>query len=262
MVSRAWVNEPIHDHVGPMEHHVIAATLRSSGFSAVRFGSKTIRSPSITGGITIAPRGFSGRFDCDGSPVASNIFLSRTRLQRLADELDGARTPELLPRLNFKDAKLFSTLALICAEAEDPGPHSRLYLDQLLDLLCLQLLRAHSALPLAGGREARGLGAWQVRRVTSYMQEHLDEAIGLQDIADLLCLSRFHLCTAFREATGFTPHRWLVRLRIDRARQLLAETRLSITDVALSVGYQTPSSFTQAFRSQVGVAPREFRRRV
>lgn len=262
LVSRAWVNDPIHDDVAPMEHHIIAPTLLGDGYSAVRFGSKMIKSPSITGGITIAPRGFGGRYDCDGRPLASNVFLSRGRLQRCADELDGGLGPELIPRLNFEDEKLFAILSLISAEAERPGLHERLYLEHLIDLLCLQLLREHSAHPLASGFGVAGLRAWQVRRVTAYMQEHLDQVVELQDLADLLNLSRFHLCTAFRKATGRTPHQWLLRLRMERARHLLAETHLSVTEVALAVGYQTPSAFAHAFRSFFALAPREFRKQL
>lgn len=262
MVSRAWVNDPIHDHVAPMEDHVIAPTLRGDGFSEVRFGAKTISSRSVTGGITIAPRGFGGRFDCDGRPLASNVFLDRHRLQRCTDELQTGRSPELVPRLNFDDGKLFLILKLISAEAESPGLHEHLYIEQLIDLLCLQLLRTHCANPLVERRRIGGLAPWQVRCVESFMQDRLEDRIELQDLADLVHLSRFHFCTAFRKATGQTPYQRLVRIRMDRARQLLASSRLSVTEVALAVGFETPSAFAQAFRSCFAMTPREFRRLV
>lgn len=259
MVTRAWVNDPIHDEVAPMEHHVIAPTLHGDGWSEVRFGAKSIRAPSITGGITIAPRGFGGRFDCDGQPLASNVFVSRERLQRSADAMGLIRPLELVPRLNFGDPKLFAILSLITGEAEDSGPHSRLYLETLLDLLCIQLLREHAAFPLGEFTGGMGLRPPQVQRVTEYMRTHLDEAIGLQELADLLELSRFHFCTSFHKATGFTPHQWLVRIRMERARELLANSRLTITEIALAVGYQTPSSFAHAFRVAIGITPTGYR---
>jgi len=259
MVTRAWVNDPIHDEVAPMEHHVIAPTLSGDGWSEVRFGARSIRAPSITGGITIAPRGFGGRFDCDGRPLASNVLLSRQRLQRCADMMGWSRPPELIPRLNFEDARLFAILSLIAAEAEGSGPHSRLYLESLLDLLCIQLLREHSAPSGFAIGDRPGLRTPQVRQVTDYMIEHLDEAVGLQQLAELLHISRFHFCTAFRNATGFTPHQWLVRIRMERACQLLSKSAMTITEIALAVGYQTPSSFTQAFRTSVGTTPTAFR---
>lgn len=263
LISRPWVNDPIHTHVGPMEHHVIAPTLRGDGFSTVRSGDGVIRAPSVTGGVTIAPRGFSGDFDCDGMPLASNVFLSRARLQRCADELSsGGTAAELVPRLHFDDPALFSILKLIAAESSEPGPHGRLYYEQLIDLMCLQLLRLHCAFPAPATVGRAGLADWQVQRVTRYMADRLGEPVSLQELADLLGFSRFHFCKAFRRATGFTPYQWLVRLRMEQARRLLRETRLSITEVAFAVAYQTPSAFTHAFRACYGLTPSEFRRRL
>ena len=259
MVTRAWVNDPIHDEVAPMEHHVIAPTLSGDGWSEVRFGSKAIRGPSVTGGITIAPRGFGGRFDCDGRPLASNVFLSRERLQRCADDMGWSRPPELIPRLNFNDTKLFAILSLIGSEADAAGPHSRLYLETLLDLLCIQLLREHSATPSPAIQPRHGLRSPQVREISNYITDHLDESIGLQQLAELLHLSRFHFCTAFRKATGFTPHQWLVRIRMERACELLTKSSMTITEIALTVGYQTPSSFAHAFKVAMGITPSEYR---
>jgi AraC family transcriptional regulator len=164
-----------------------------------------------------------------------------------------------MPRLNFKDPKLFGILSLIVAEAEGGGPHSRLYLESLLDLLCIQLLREHSVFPLVSAGEGGGLRLHQVQQVTDYMTEHLDEIVGLQQLADLLHISRFHFCTAFRIATGFTPHQWLVRIRMERACELLAKGSMTITEVALAVGYQTPSSFAHAFRMAIGITPTHYR---
>ncbi|TIP78113.1 MAG: helix-turn-helix transcriptional regulator, partial [Mesorhizobium sp.] len=81
----------------------------------------------------------------------------------------------------------------------------------------------------------------------------------LNELAALAGLGRFHFCTAFRQATGSTPHAWLVKLRIQRARQLLSHPELPVTEIALAVGYETPSSFAAAFRKITGVTPSAFR---
>ena len=106
----------------------------------------------------------------------------------------------------------------------------------------------------------RGLAAWQVRRVTDYIRDHLDRDLGLGELAALVGLSRFHFCTAFRLATGRTPHEWLVAQRIDLARQLLSTPALRVTDIALAVGYHTHSAFAASFRKIVGITPSQFRR--
>lgn len=259
LVSRPWRNIPFEAYVPGMRHHVVAAVHRGHGLSRLSFDGRHYCRPSATGSTVIMPKGRDGRWDCTGSPTCSNVYLGEARLQLCADEVGHGRRPELRQRLNVDDPKLFRILGLIADESHAEDAISRLYMEQLLDLLCLQLLRAHSVFPVAQAKRRSGLGAWQVRRVTDYMQAHLDEDVGLQELADLLDLSRFHFCTAFRQATGSTPHRWLVRLRMRRATELLADPAARVTDVALAVGYQTPSSFALAFRSAFGVTPSDYR---
>lgn len=114
--------------------------------------------------------------------------------------------------------------------------------------------------PEWNGQRRRGLANWQVRRVTAYMGERLDQEICLQELARLINLSRFHFCTAFRLATGQTPREWLIARRIERACALLAQPSLSITKVGLAVGYATPSAFAASFHKRMGMTPSEFRR--
>jgi AraC family transcriptional regulator len=105
-----------------------------------------------------------------------------------------------------------------------------------------------------------GLAHWQVKRVTAHMLDHLDRDIGLNELAKLVNLSRFHFCTAFRLTIGQTPRQWLIEKRIDHARTLLADRTLSITEIALAVGYTTPSAFATSFRWRIGMTPSAFRR--
>jgi AraC family transcriptional regulator len=98
--------------------------------------------------------------------------------------------------------------------------------------------------------------------VTDYMRDHLEAEIGLTELASMVNLSRFHFCTAFRQATGCTPHEWLVTPRIKRSQELLADPVFNVTDVALAVGYGTPSAFTASFRELAGMTPTDFRRRL
>jgi AraC family transcriptional regulator len=108
----------------------------------------------------------------------------------------------------------------------------------------------------------RGLARWQVRKVAEYVQANLDRAMSLAELAALVRLSRFHFCTAFRLATGMTPGEWVTEARIGRAVELLEAQELSITQIALEVGYETPSSFTARFRQRMGMTPSQYRRRL
>jgi AraC family transcriptional regulator len=84
--------------------------------------------------------------------------------------------------------------------------------------------------------------------------------VSLADLAAVAGLSPNQFCTAFRITMGEPPHRWLVRRRIERARDLLADPRLTITDVALSVGFGSSAQIATAFRKNVGATPSAYRR--
>lgn len=104
-----------------------------------------------------------------------------------------------------------------------------------------------------------GLAPWQLRRLSDYMQEHLANDVSLSQLAQLADLSPSHLCRAFKQSTGLPPHRWQLLRRIDKARDLLACTQLSVTEVAAAVGYDDAGQFATAFRKSVGLTPSQYR---
>lgn len=160
-------------------------------------------------------------------------------------------------------ARILDELVQLRDDKTAGDPSGRLFLERAIDFLCTKLVN-HDFTPRAldAAVTRRGLATWQVRRVTSYMRDRLDQEIGLDELASLVKLSRFHFCTAFRTATGRTPYEWLTHERMARARRLLSNPALRITDIALSVGYATPSAFAAVFRRVTGQTPRDFRRRL
>lgn len=105
-----------------------------------------------------------------------------------------------------------------------------------------------------------GLAAWQLARLCDYLQANLATDVSLAELSALVGLSTFLLCRAFRISTGLPPHRWQLRCRLERAMEILRDTSLPVSEVALIVGYGEPSKFAKAFRSSFGVNPTTFRR--
>ena len=262
-LTTRWRHGALHDTLAGMPGHVILTYYGRDQDIVWRSAGHRIASRTRTGTVTVIPGGHDGRWDIAGPIEVSHVFLTEERLQHCADMLARGQRVELLGRVGFEDPAAARILELLGRDAAHGDASSRLFTEQAIDLLCTQLLRGHSsfgALPVEGPR--RGLADWQTSRVISFMRDHLDAAISLDDLAGLVNLSRFHFCTAFRLATGQTPHEWLVRQRVARACELLAEPSLSITEIALMVGYQTPSSFAAAFRRVTSVTPRDFRMRL
>lgn len=105
-----------------------------------------------------------------------------------------------------------------------------------------------------------GLATWQERRAITYMDERLDQSFPVSAVADACGLSVNHFSRAFRRSMGKPPHRWLLDRRIDRARELLRDTEVSLADIALACGFAEQSHFTRVFTRTVGIPPGAWRR--
>lgn len=260
-LTRPWGHGELHNYLPGMEGHVIITYYGQPQEILWRTDGDRLLSTTRSGSITIIPQGHDGAWDIAGPIGVSHVFLPDDRLRASAEQLGCSNGVELLSRVGFDDPVASRLMEMLGREADLSDPSSRLFVEQATDLLCTQLLRGHSSQgALSMPKTRRGLSTWQVKKITAYMLERLGAPIGLDDLAGVAGLSRFHFCTAFREATGSTPHEWLVRLRIERARQLLADPALSITEIAFAVGYETPSSFAAAFRKVMSTTPTHFRR--
>ena len=108
----------------------------------------------------------------------------------------------------------------------------------------------------------RGLSPLLLQRASTYIDEHLDAKLRLPEIARVVQLSPCHFARQFKQASGFSPHQFVVRRRIMRAAELLLSTESSHGEIALEIGCSDQSHFTTLFRKTTGMTPRAFRDRV
>jgi AraC family transcriptional regulator len=99
-----------------------------------------------------------------------------------------------------------------------------------------------------------------VRRLESYVRDHLSDDLSLNQLARLLGVSVRHLSRKVREAKGMSVHRWIAECRVAKARRLLAETELPVHEIAQRSAFHSAAAFSTAFRAVSGFAPGEFRR--
>jgi AraC family transcriptional regulator len=165
----------------------------------------------------------------------------------------------LAPRLLFENNALWETAVKLAKLIED-GPKSRRYCEALGIVLAHELVRLDAGTRRADPPVRGGLAPWQQRIVTDYIAEHLAEPISLAELAQLVRLSPYHFCRAFKQSFGVPPHRYHSLRRIERAKSLLAKPACSVTEIGLTVGFSETSSFTAAFRKATGSTPTAYRR--
>ena len=164
----------------------------------------------------------------------------------------------LAPRLFFEDAALSETTGKLIRLIESTGADDRLYLQALGAVLAHELMRPTGQRNEAPARG--GLAGWQQRIVTAYIEEHVADQIPLAALAELVRLSPYYFCRAFKQSFGLPPHRYHTRRRIEHAKALLARPAPSVTEIGMRVGFSDTSSFTTAFRKATGLTPTAYHR--
>lgn len=106
---------------------------------------------------------------------------------------------------------------------------------------------------------ARSVSYEALWRARELIDTHYAEPLDLDELARAANFSRYHFLRAFRRAFQATPHEYLTRKRVERARELLAESELTVTEICFEVGFESLGSFSTLFHKMVGWSPSIYR---
>lgn len=137
----------------------------------------------------------------------------------------------------------------------------QLMLTSLINQIAIILLRNHLGVRQNPHLELSrfGLVDRRLRRAIEYIHANYHQEIVLSEIAEAAFLSEYHFAHLFKKVTGLTPNNYLIAVRLEQAKKLLAETDESIANVSLAVGYTSQSHFTKVFRNFTGLTPAKYR---
>jgi AraC family transcriptional regulator len=228
---------------------------RSEGLATVS-GLAPSKLRTVTSRLTFVPAGSHFREAYETRSATRTTFLYLP-----AEQLEEPETSPN-PNIHFEDQLVWETAVKLSRTLESGTDKQLSYVDALSKVLLHELTRAEMSVGRSTFVCKGGLASWQKRAVISYIEDHLADQICLTTLAELVRLSQHHFCRAFKQSFGVPPHQYHVKRRIERAKLLLADRKMSITDVGLIVGYSQASSFSLAFRKMTGGSPSEYRRGV
>lgn len=159
-------------------------------------------------------------------------------------------------RFNY-DGEIVSLMDGLWREAGSTRTGSTLYADGVLLQLAGALLRLRDG---ANRNTPTGLAPWQAKRVTAYLADNLASDVGLSELAATVGLSPYHFARAFKATVGEPPHRYLMTLRVERAKHMLAATDETVTTIAHACGFASSQHLAAVFRRLLGLTPTEYRR--
>ncbi len=126
--------------------------------------------------------------------------------------------------------------------------------------LVTSMLRSGAAGMAEPGADGGGMAPWQVRRVRAYVEERLHEALTVQRVAEAVRLSCSHFSRAFKASFGLSPHAYIMKRRIERAKLLMQTSNEPLVQIALACGLSDQAHFSRAFRRAEGCSPSAWRR--
>ncbi|MDP9810032.1 AraC-like DNA-binding protein [Rhizobium tibeticum] len=122
------------------------------------------------------------------------------------------------------------------------------------------LLRPHMEIGSRGRNTSGGLAPWQVKRLKQYIDEQLAGSISLNDLAQLVKLSTSYFSAAFKVSFGTSPHNYIVSRRVDHAKNRMANSNASLSEIALDCGLADQAHLSRIFRRATGTTPSAWRR--
>jgi AraC family transcriptional regulator len=215
------------------------------------------------GTINVWPAGHESRWlvwTPLGDPGPTEMVSVQLHRDVLALLLPGSADITFAMQPALHDAILTSLVSRIETEVQTGCATGRLYGEYLCMALLARLRsRQGTAKPARSDGPLPTLSLSVHERMREYVQAHLDADLCLDELARVAQLSPQHFAMAFKASFGTTPHRYVLRQRIEHAKQALADTSMSIADLAFSLGFATQSHFTAVFRRMVGVTPGRYR---
>ena len=169
-----------------------------------------------------------------------------------------AERASLGPRIGARDPLVEHVVRALMAELAAPEPAGRIYADSLAVALTTRLLQNFATTICAAGRQT--LSKPQVRRLVDYVEANLEGDLTLEELAGVAGMSIPHLTTLFRRTMGQSVHAYVMERRVQRARALLLQHRLTIAQVALETGFAHQSHLARWMRRLLGVTPSEILR--
>ena len=162
----------------------------------------------------------------------------------------------------FHDSLIEQIARSICSEMTAPGPAGSILAETLASALGVHIVRNHSNLDSGSVSlpKARGaLDSRRLRRTRDFIEAHLGEALRIETLAKTVHLSPYHFSRAFKAATGLTPHRHITYRRVEKAKEMLSQRRMTLAQIAHRCGYSSQAHFTRCFKRIIGVTPGVYR---
>jgi AraC family transcriptional regulator len=215
---------------------------------------------ALVGALDIIPADVESRWDWGTQANYVMVGFPHASLLDLAEaEFDKGTIDLQPPPLGTVDLLALPLAQMLKAELADRKVANELYVDSLITMFGIHILRTYSGHSKAFRPNRGGLPKHKARQMQEFLHENLTRKISVADLAAVCRLSPGHFMRAFTKTFGQSPHQYLLNLRLSRAERLLVASEMKIIDIAHLSGFSTQSHLTTAMKKQKNVTPAQIR---
>jgi AraC-like DNA-binding protein len=244
----------------PADSHVVAIVLRNEN---VRFSvaGRVVHDGAATPGMLhVTEPAVSTRCIFRSAYDVLHLHVPNRLIAECARDIPNGETAMLTSASSLARDPTVEWLGRSLLAARDvAAPFGELYTDCISTSIVARLLASAGRAAPSERSKVAELPRWRLKRVMEFVEASLGEAVTLADLAAAAGLTRMHFAAQFRAATGLRPHEYVLRRRIERAQEMLANDDAQLVDIALTVGFQTQSHFTSVFKRFAGQPPHAWR---
>lgn len=214
---------------------------------------------ALPGMLAITPAGTQGKASWEANLENILVSIAPCKMREMAEQEFGSADVEISPTYLTIDHSAYQLGKLIKAELTEPDHANELYLDSLITLFGIHVLRNYSNLGHPRRRPRALLSNSAATRISDYLQENFRRKLTIAQLAEVCGLSPGHFAEAFTQTFGVPPHSYVIEQRLEFARRLLTETEISIPEVAYLSGFSSQSHLTKLMKTRWGVTPYQVR---
>ena len=247
---------PKHRH---REHVVLVSLTDGCKGELITSSGIGVRGTQTRGNICVLPSGLEHRAALEGQSEHLALYVDASLITKAASEAGLSGSVEIAERYTRFDRVISSVGMALLGELDSEGLSGRLYAESLGNVLAVHLLRYYAISTSGPVTFTGGLSAKRLRQVTDFIADNYSRDLKLNELAHIAGMSSFHFAREFKRTTGTTPHQYLIKFRIERAKALLAKNELPLIEVGLRSGFSHQSHFTRLFRRLTGTTPHSYR---
>ncbi|MEH6492432.1 helix-turn-helix transcriptional regulator [Halopseudomonas sp.] len=255
-----WYNDDDLIALGNANHHTLSVYL-ADGFQSYFRTPDGWRNGGAPDKLCLMPKDYASTWHIRGPLSFMHLYFTDQHLRQQAEQT-WDRSPAQLTldeRLFADDPQIALLYRHFLLNHNWQDPADRLAISSATTLILNHLLKHYVHLQWQAPAVRGGLSPYQLKRVTDYIDEHLDQPLLLQDLAGQVSLSEYHFARMFKHSKGVAPHQYVMNRRLARAMQLLRNSPLPLTSIALQCGFSSPSHFSNRFRQVHGCSPSALR---